>query len=65
MIAAIVEGCASHAFCIAIARAYTSFKPSSNERAPAATSAENSPSECPAVISGLKASPMHNAEITE
>ena len=31
----------------------------------AATNAENSPSECPAVISGLKSSPMQRAEITE
>ena len=65
MMAAIVEGCASQAFCIAMARAYTSFNPSSNDNAPAATKAENSPSECPAVISGLKSSPMQRAEITE
>ena len=29
LVAAIVEGCASQAFCIAMARAYTSFRPSS------------------------------------
>ena len=63
--AAMVEGVASQAFCIAIARAYTSFNPSSKLNAPAATNAENSPSEWPAVISGLKSSPMQRAEITE
>ena len=41
------------------------FKPSSKLNAPAATNAENSPSEWPAVISGLKSSPMQRAEITE
>ena len=63
--AAMVEGWASQAFCMAMARAYTSFSPSSNDKAPAATKAENSPKECPAVISGWKASPMHKAEMTE
>ena len=45
MIAAIVPGFASQAFCIALARAATSFKPSSKAIAPAATKAENSPRE--------------------
>jgi len=45
MIAAIVEGFCSQAFCIAIARFDTSFSPSSKPSAPAATSALNSPSE--------------------
>ena len=65
MMAAIVEGCISQAFCMAMARAYTSLRPSSNDRAPAATRAENSPNECPAVISGWKASPRQSAEMTE
>ena len=43
--AAIVEGSISHAFCMAIARAYTNFNPSSNDRAFEATKAENSPNE--------------------
>ena len=50
--AAIVEGVASQAFCIAWARLETNTKPSSKERAPAATRAENSPREWPAVMSG-------------
>ena len=32
----------------------TNFNPSSNDNVPFATSAENSPKECPATISGLK-----------
>ena len=45
MMAAIVPGLASQSFCIALARAATSFKPSSKAMAPAATNAENSPRE--------------------
>ena len=65
MIAAIVDGAASQAFCIAIARFETSFRPSSNDNAPAATRAENSPNEWPAVISASNSSPRQIAEITE
>ena len=52
--AAIVEGFASQAFCMACARFETKVKPSSKVSAPAATSAENSPSEWPATMSGAK-----------
>ena len=65
MMAAIVDGATSHAFCIACARCDTSFNPSSNDIAPAATSAENSPSEWPATISGANSSPIVFANITE
>ena len=53
MMAAIVPGTASQQRCIAWARTETRRRPSSKERAPAATRAENSPSECPATMSGL------------
>ena len=46
------EGSASQAACIAKALLETSFNPSSNDKTPAAVSAEISPSECPATISG-------------
>ena len=65
MMAAIVDGFCSQAFCIAIARFETRLRPSSKLRAPAATSALNSPSECPAVISGLKSAPSDLARMTE
>ena len=52
------------AACMASARFDTRRRPSSNERAPLTTRAENSPSECPAVISGLK-SGSDLARITE
>ncbi len=45
-------GRASAARCIASARLATSSSPASNDRAPAATRAENSPRECPATYSG-------------
>ena len=45
MIAAIVPFVASQAFCIALARAATSLRPSSKESTPATTNAENSPKE--------------------
>ena len=51
--AAIVPGRSSQAFCMASARFATSLRPASNVMAPVAVSAENSPSECPAAISGL------------
>ena len=63
--AAIVEGVASHAFCMACARLDTNTNPSSKERAPAATKAENSPKEWPATMSGWNASPNVFAKITE
>ena len=53
-----VPGSASQAFCMALARAATSFRPSANSMAPAATSALSSPSECPATMSGRNSSPM-------
>ena len=62
--AAIVLGVISQAFCIAIARWETSFKPSSKDKVPLATKAENSPKEWPATISGLKLSNVF-AKITE
>src|SRR3546814_3907345 len=43
----------------------TSFSPSSNESAPLATRAENSPRECPAAIEGLNPVPDVRAKITE
>jgi hypothetical protein len=55
--AAMVLGCSSQAFCMALARAATSFNPSANSMAPAATRALNSPSEWPATMLGWKASP--------
>ena len=64
MMAAIVPGFFSQAFCMALARAATSFSPSSKLSAPAATSAENSPREWPATMSGLNASPKQRAEMT-
>ncbi|MNY63531.1 hypothetical protein D3C86_2005040 [compost metagenome] len=64
-IAAIVDGCNSHAFCIALARAITSLNASSKFNVPLATNEENSPKECPATISGLKLSPKTLANITE
>ena len=63
--AAMVEACNSHAFCMALARAATKRKPSSNDNAPAATRAENSPKLCPATISGLNEVPNTLAKITE
>ena len=60
-----VEGSASQAFCIAIARLETKIRPSSKVKAPLATRAENSPNECPATISGLKLSPSVLASSTE
>ena len=63
--AAMVLGCNSQAFCMAKARLETNFKPSSNVNDPLATNAENSPSECPATISGLKLPPKVLAKITE
>ena len=60
-----VDGVFSQAFCIAIARADTKRTPSSNDKAPAATSAENSPREWPATISGQKSGPIVFANITE
>ncbi len=65
MIAAIVEGAASHAFCMAMARLETSLRPSSKESAPAATNAENSPNEWPATMSGANSSPSDLANMTE
>ena len=65
MMAAIVPGTFSQHFCMALARCETSFRPLSNESAPQATSAENSPRECPATISGLKSAPCDLATATE
>ncbi len=53
-----VPGRISQAFCMALARAATSFNPSANSMAPAATSALNSPRLCPAVMAGRNASPI-------
>ena len=64
MIAAIVPFVASQAFCIALARAATSLRPSSKESTPATTKAENSPKECPATISASNLSSRDNAVIT-
>ncbi len=47
-----VEGAISQAFCIAKARLETSLNPSSKDKTPFATKADNSPKECPATISG-------------
>ena len=60
-----VDGCNSQAFCIAKARVETNFNPSSNDKTPAETKAENSPNEWPATISGLNLSPKTLAKITE
>jgi len=64
MMAAMVEGSASQAFCMAWALAYTSLSASSKPSVLLATRAENSPRECPATMSGLKFS-MVEARITE
>ena len=48
-----VLGFASQAFCMAPARIATSLNASPKLKVPFATKAENSPSECPATISGL------------
>ena len=63
--AAMVPLLESQAFCIACARCETSLRPSSNFRVLFATRAENSPSECPATISGRKRSSKLFARITE
>ncbi|MNE09379.1 hypothetical protein D3C80_1020520 [compost metagenome] len=59
-----VDGFISQAFCMANALWETNFNPSSKDKAPLATKAENSPNECPATISGLKSSSVL-AKITE
>ena len=43
----------------------TNFNPSSKDKAPFATNAENSPKECPATICGWNSSPNVLAKITE
>ena len=62
--AAMVDGVRSQHFCMALARAMTSLRPSSKLMAPAATKAENSPSEWPPTMSGLNCSPMYLARMT-
>ena len=57
-------GAASQAFCMAMARAATNFKPSSKLKQRVAVKAESSPKEWPAAISGLKSCPRHKALIT-
>ena len=64
MIAAIVPGAVSQAFCIALARAATNFNPSSKLKQRAATKAENSPKEWPATRFGLNCSPKQSALMT-
>src|SRR6185312_11426129 len=63
-IAAIVEGFTSQAFCIAFALTATKFNASEKLKQPFATNAENSPSECPATISGVAVASVLKA-ITE
>ena len=63
-IAAIVDGVASQAFCIAMARLLTKISAFSKLSAPAAVSAENSPKLWPATKSGLKSAPSSLAIIT-
>ena len=65
MMAAMVEGFISQAFCIAKARLETRLTPSAKSMAPAATNAENSPKEWPATISGANFSPRDFAKMTE
>ena len=48
---------------MAIALFETNFNPSSNDKAPFTTKAENSPKECPATISGFTSKTL--AKITE
>ena len=47
-----VDGCISHAACIAFARILTNLNASSKLKLLLATNAENSPKLCPATISG-------------
>ena len=62
--AAIVDGLASQAFCMAMALVLTSFNAFSKLNAPAAVNAENSPRLCPATKVGLKSLPSKFAIIT-
>ena len=60
-----VPGVNSQALCIALARNFTNSKPSSKEIHLLITSAENSPSECPATMSGFIKSSLIFPRIVE
>ena len=64
MTAAMVPGCSSQAFCMALARLATKRRPSSKVSTLLATRAENSPKEWPATMLGWKSSSTE-ARMTE